>query len=191
MKSSATIGALTLAACVACLACASGGAGTSSDIGQATDVKQVQMGATSVDFIPNSPTPLAWHNIEAPATTTWQYLPIAYSKLGLRITKYDSTTHVIAGERDRSHSDFGGKPLTSLIECGDVAGIPNASRFDVTIQVTSALRGSEKSSAVASVASASAKANGTSGDPAPCTVNAGIGNQVAAAVAQAVKDGTK
>ena len=188
MKPFAITGALTLAACIAC---ASSGAGSSNDVGQATNVKQVQIAGSSIDFIPNSPTPLAWHNIAAPATSTWQYLPIAYSKLGLRITKYDSTSHVIAGERDRSHSDFGGKPLTSLLECGDVAGIPNASRYDITIQVTTALRGTGTTSAVASVASASAKANATSGDVAPCVVNSGIGDQVAAAVAQAVKDGTK
>lgn len=185
MKSSAIMGVLAVAAC------ASGGAGTSADVGQNTNVKQVQIASTNIDFIPNSPTPLAWHTIAAPATSTWQYLPIAYSKLGLRITKYDSTTHVIAGERDRSHADFGGKPLTSLIECGDVAGIPNASRYDVTIQVTTALQGTDKSSSVASVASAAAKANGVSGDVAPCVANSGIGDRVAAAVAEAVKAGTK
>lgn len=185
MKSSAIMGVLVV------VACASGGAGTSSDVGRATNIKQVEIGSTNIDFIPNSPTPLAWHTIEAPVTSTWQYLPIAYSKLGLRITKYDSTTHVIAGERDRSRSDFGSKPLTALLQCGDVAGIPNVTRFDVTIQVTTALRGTEKSSAVASVASASAKANGVSGDPATCVANSGIGDQVAAAVAQAVKDATK
>jgi hypothetical protein len=184
MKSSAIMGVLVM------VACASGGH-TSNDVGQLTNVKQVEMGGTNIDFIPNSPTPLAWHNIEAPVTSTWQYLPIAYSKLGLRITKYDSTTHVIAGERDRSHSDFGGKPLTSLLQCGDVAGIPNATRYDITIQVTTALRGSDKGSAVASVASASAKANGVAGDVAPCVANSGIGDQVAVAVAQAVKDATK
>jgi hypothetical protein len=185
MKSSAIMGVLIV------VACASGGAGTSSDVARATNIKQVEIGSTNIDFIPNSPTPLAWHTIEAPVTSTWQYLPIAYSKLGLRITKYDSTTHVITGERDRSRSDFGGKPLTSLLQCGDVAGIPNVTRFEVTILVTTALRGTEKSSAVASVASASAKADGVSGDPAPCVANSGIGDQVAAAVAQAVKDATK
>jgi hypothetical protein len=184
MKSSAIMGLLIVAAC------ASSG-GTASDVGQATNVKQVEMGGTNIDFIPNSPGPLAWRNIDAPVASTWQYLPIAYSKLGLRITKYDSTAHVITGERDRSRADFGSKPLTSLLQCGDVAGIPNVTRYDVTIQVTTALRGTDKSSAVASVASASAKANGVSGDPAPCVANAGIGDQVAAAVAQAVKDATK
>lgn len=190
MKSSAIPSALTLAACAALAACASSGTGT-SDVGEATNVKQVQVAGSSIDFIPNSPTPLAWHNIEAPTTSTWQYLPVAYSKLGLRITKYDSTAHVIVGERDRSHSAFGGTPLTSLMDCGDVAGIPNASRYDVTIQVTTAMRGSGTSSAIASVASASAKPNATSGDVAPCVTKSGFGDRVAAAVAQAIKDGTK
>lgn len=183
MKSSAIMGVLAVVACAS--------AGTSADVGQATNVKQVQMPGSTIDFIPNAPGPLAWHPITAPATSTWQYLPIAYSKLGLRITKYDSTTHVIVGERDRSHDDFGGKPLTSLIDCGEVAGIPNASRFEVTIQVTTALKGTATSSSVASVASASAKANGVSSDVAPCSVNAGIGDRVAAAVAEAARDATK
>lgn len=185
MKSSAIMGVLIV------VACASGGAGTPNDVGGGTNVKQVEVGSSNIDFIPNSPTPLAWHNIEAPAVSTWQYLPIAYSKLGLRITKYDSTAHVIVGERDRSRADFGSKPLTSLLQCGYVAGIPNVTRYDVTIEVTTALRGNDKSSAVASVASASAKANGVSSDVSPCVANSGIGDQVAAAVAQAVKDGTK
>jgi len=186
MKSSAMMGVLLL------LGCASAGTGSSADVGQPADIKQVQLPGSNIDFMPNSPTPLAWHAVTAPTSTTWQYLPIAYSKLGLRITKYDSTTHVIAGERDRSHADFGKKPLTSLLDCGDIAGIPNASRADVTIQVTTGLRGTGTTSAIASVSSATSKANGVSGDASPCAVKGdGIGAQVAAVLQQAVKDGTK
>jgi hypothetical protein len=118
-----------------------------------------------------SNTPTVWHDIAAAAPRTWQPLPIAYKKLGLSITRYDSTAYVIEGERLRSRSDFGGKQLTSLMNCGDVAGMPNVTRFDVNIQVRTALKAAGSTSSIASVVTASAKPNDVSGVLMPCVVN--------------------
>jgi hypothetical protein len=72
------------------------------------------------------------------------------------------------------------------MDCGNVEGIPNVTRFDITIQVRTALNGSATSSSVASVVTASAKPNGVAGVLMPCVVDASAADQVAAAVTSAV-----
>jgi len=183
MKSAAIIGVLVV------LACASGGGTGNGD--QSANIKHVLYGGMDIQSNAEVDASATWHDIAAPATVTWQFLPVAYSKLGLTITKYDSTSHVIEGERLRSRTDFGGKQLGSLLDCGEVAGVPNVSRYDVNIQVRTALRGSDKASGVATVVNASAKAGGYAGEAIPCLVNSGIPDRVAAMVAETVAEATK
>jgi hypothetical protein len=146
----------------------------------------VQISGTDLSADAQSGAPAVWHNIAAPADRTWEYLPIAYSKLGLTITRYDSTTHVIEGERLRSRADFGGKELKSMMNCGDVEGMPNVTRFEVNIMVRTALRGSATSSGVASVVTGTAKPDGVAGVLMPCTVTTVAADRVAAAVTEAL-----
>lgn len=73
-----------------------------------------------------------------------------------------------------------------MIDCGDVAGMPNVTRFEVNIQVRTGLRGSGNTSSVASVVTATAKPGEVAGDLMPCTVNAGAADRVAAAVVEAL-----
>ena len=143
-------------------------------------------GSVELSADAQSRVPATWHDVSAPEARTWQELPIAYSKLGLAITRYDSTSHLIEGERLRSKADFGGTQLKSLMDCGDVAGMPNVTRFDVNIQVRTALRGSGTTSSVASVVTATARPSGVAGVAMPCTVTADAADRVAAAVVEAV-----
>ena len=182
MKSSAFIGLLVI------VGCASGGANTGD---QSSNIKHVLYGNTDFGEGAHMADATTWSEVAAPFSTTWQYLPIAYSRLGLAITKYDSVSHIIEGERLRSRADFGGKSLVQLLDCGEVAGVPNASRYDVTIQVRTGLRGTDKTSRIANVVYATAKASGVSVDPVPCAVNQGISDRITAAVTSAIAEGTK
>jgi len=192
MKAFAVMGLLVVAACAS-----SGGAG--GNVGNPgggdadANIRHVEInggqafpGSVELSADAQSRVPAKWHDVKAPAGRAWQYLPIAYSRLGLAITRYDSTTHLIEGERLRSHGDFGGVQLKTLMDCGDVAGMPNVSRFDVNIQVRTALRGSGATSDVASVVTATARPSGVAGVAMPCTVNAGAADRVAAAVVEAL-----
>ncbi len=143
-------------------------------------------GSTDLTADPQSRGPATWHPMKATPERTWQYLPIAYSKLGLAITRYDSASHIIEGERLRSRADFGGKQLSAMMNCGDVAGMPNVTRFEINIQVRSGVKGSGSSSSVASIVTATAKPDGVSGDQMPCNVTALAADRVAAAVAEAL-----
>lgn len=191
MKALAVIGLLAAAACAS-----SGGAG--SNVGNPgggdanANIRNVEVnggqafpGSLDLSADAQSRAPATWHDIAAPAEKTWQYLPIAYSKLGLAITRYDSTAHIIEGERLRSRRDFGGKELTSLMDCGDVAGMPNVTRFDVNIQTRTAMRGTGNTSSIASVVTANSKPDEVAGTLMPCTVNMQAADVIAAAVAQA------
>ncbi len=111
--------------------------------------------------------------------------------MGLTVTKYDSTTHVIEGERQRSRADFGGKSLGSMLNCGDVAGVPNVDHYDVTIQVRTSLSGSSASSTIGNTVNAFAKPNSVSGYATPCTGGTGIADRVTEAVKSAIAEGTK
>ena len=170
-------------------ACASGGgAGSASE---SPGIKHVLYGDTDIGSYAPEGSPETSYTIASPALTTWQYLPIAYSRLGLTVTKYDSTTHVIEGERLRSHADFGGKSLSSMLNCGDVAGVPNVDHYDVTIRVRTSLSGSSTSSTIGNTANAFVKPSAVSGDAIPCTGATGIADRVAAAVTSAITEGTK
>jgi hypothetical protein len=194
MKTTALIGLLLSALA----GCASGGGGSGTNVGNPgggdadANVRHVEIsgeafpGSVTIGADAQSRTPATWHAIAAPVSQTWQFLPVAYSKLGLSITRYDSVSHIIEGERFRSHSPFGGKALTSLMDCGDVAGMPNATRFDVNIQARTVVRGSGNTSSIASVVTANAKPGGVAGVAMPCTVNQQAADIIAAAVQESV-----
>jgi hypothetical protein len=186
MKSSGIMGLLVV------MACASGGASsTNNGVGnvgggdQDANVRHVTIGNVALQADARSGSLTAWTEVPASFSKTWQALPVAYHKLGLTITRYDSTAHIIEGERLRSHREFGGKQLGALMDCGDVAGMPNVTRFDVNIQVRTAVRGSASASSVASAVVATAKPSDVSGVLMPCVVNSAAAERVAAAVVDA------
>jgi hypothetical protein len=180
-------------------ACASSGTPT-ADVGNPgggdmnANVRNVEIsggqsfpGSVELSADAQSHTPAVWHPVAASPMQTWAYLPIAYSKLGLAITRYDSVTHIIEGERLRSRAPFGGKPLTGMLNCGEVAGMPNVTRFEVNIMVRTGLRGSGNQSSVASVVTATSKPDAVSGVLMPCTVSAEPATLIAAALNEAIK----
>jgi hypothetical protein len=173
---------------LAVMACATGGAGN-EDLGPAT--KHVVYGDSGSGSTAPGSGPVTWYDIRSPALTTWQYLPIAYSGLGLTITKYDSTTSVIEGERLRSRADFVGKPLSAILNCGNVARVPADTQYDVNIHVRTALRGTDTTSSFANTVTASARSSTVSGDPVACSIGATIPDRIAAAVTSAIAEGTK
>ncbi len=194
MKASLFLGLLVIGACASSGSPAAdvgnpGGGDANANI-KSVEINGGQAFPGSVEFRADAQArgQATWHDVNATTEKTWQYLPTAYKNLGLAITRYDPTAHIIEGERLRSRADFGGKQLTSLMDCGDVAGMPNVTRFDVNIQVRTGLRGSGNSSSVASVVTATARPGSVAGVPMPCTVNGTAADQVAAAVVTAVAD---
>lgn len=188
MKSSAIMSLLVV------MACASSGANGLGSVGggdQDANVRHVVIGNMDLQADARSIAPTVWTDVPASVSLTWQSLPVAYKKLGLSITRYDSTAYIIEGERLRSRGDFGGKELTSLMDCGNVAGMPNVTRFDVNIQVRTVVQGTAKLSSVASSVIASSKPSDVSGVLAPCLVNPAAAQRVAAAVVDAVAAANK
>jgi len=192
MKASLLVGLLIVGAC-ASSGTQSGDVGNPGGGGVDASIQHVEINGSqafpgSIDLSTGaqSRVPATWHPMNASPESTWAYLPIAYSKLGLAITRYDSASHIIEGQRLRSRSDFGGKSLSSMMNCGDVAGVPNISRFEINIMVRSGVKGSGNTSSVASVVTASARPGGVSGDETPCTVSTAAADAVAAAVADAL-----
>ena len=181
---------LTICGLAAAAACASSGSNGLGSVGggdQDANVTRVRIGDVSLQADGRTNDSTVWYDVKAPLALTWQYLPIAYKKLGLSITRYDSTQHIIEGERLRSHGDFGGQQLTSLMDCGNVEGMPNASRFDINIETRTVVNGDARRSAVASSVIASAKPSGVAGVLSPCVVNGGAATRVAAAVNDVAK----
>lgn len=192
MKASFMVGLLLVGAC-ASSGTQAGDVGNPGGGDVDANVKHVELsggsgipGSIDLTADAQSRVPATWHPMNATPERTWAYLPIAYSKLGLSITRYDSASHIIEGERLRSRADFGGKQLSDMLNCGDVAGMPNVTRFEINIMVRSGVKGSGNSSSVASVVTATAKPGGVSGDQMPCTVSNLAADRVAAAVAEAL-----
>jgi|GEM_PF-1149139 hypothetical protein len=192
MKASLLVGLLLVGAC-ASSGTQSGDVGNPGGGDVNANVQHVELnggqafpGSADLGASAESRTPATWHPMNATPERTWQYLPIAYSKLGLAITRYDSASHIIEGQRLRSRADFGGKQLSDMMNCGDVAGMPSVTRFDINIQVRSGVKGSGNSSSVASVVTATARPGGVAGNEVPCTVNPLAADRVAAAVAEAL-----
>jgi hypothetical protein len=186
MRLSAIVGLLTVCACAT--GAGGGNVGSAGGGDQSGNIKRVIVGNVELGADAQNIGPSSWHDVDAPAATTWRYLPVAFSKLGLSITRYDSTSHIIEGERLHSRADFGGKQLVSMMTCGDVAGMPNVTRFDVNIQVRTVLTGTARRSSVASTVTASAKPSEVSGVLMPCVVSPEASDRVAAAVTAAIKD---
>ncbi|MEO8944983.1 MAG: hypothetical protein ABI338_00690 [Gemmatimonadaceae bacterium] len=182
MKSFALISVFVVTACAS--------SGSTSGSSQDPTLKHIPYGDTDLGTYGVPGSPVTWSDVHAPVLTTWQYLPIAYSRLGLTITRYDSAAHVIEGTRERSGADFGGTSLGKLLNCGEVAGVPNVTRYEVTLQVRTTLRGSDTSSVIANQVSASARPGELSGDTVPCMVNNGIGERIATTVAGAIAEGS-
>ena len=150
MKASLLVALLLVGAC-ASSGTQSGNAGSPVDVN--TNVRHVELnggqgfpGSIDITTDAQAHVPATWHPMNAAPERTWAYLPIAYSKLGLSITRYDSASHIIEGERLRSRADFGGKQLSDMMNCGDVAGMPNVTRFEINIMVRSGVKGSGNSS---------------------------------------------
>ena len=97
MKTTAIMGLLAV------MACASSGAGSNGvgSVGsgdQDANVRHVSMTTSAGDINlqadGRSTSPIAWTDVNAPITQTWQYLPLAYKKLGLmhRFVRYGCRT---------------------------------------------------------------------------------------------------
>jgi hypothetical protein len=126
--------------------------------------------------------------LPVPLGLAWAVLDSVYRGFDLEVTQVDPVGHAIAGKRDRSRRSFGGKSFGALLDCGETAGIPNASRFEITIQVATALRArGNDSTLVASWALATAKPSTTAGDLAPCVSNGEIPVMIDRAILRAAQ----
>lgn len=126
-------------------------------------------------------------DIAAPRDRLWQALPDIYKRMGLKLVEFDTATHIIGGERIRSHGNLGDVSLQSALDCGDQEGVPNVNRFDVQVSVRSeVLPAGPANSTVRTLVVASARPDPGS-NWSPCTATQAVPNAIADALRQAVK----
>lgn len=182
MKTSMVVAAISLCACATS---GSNGVGAVGGGDEQANVRRVAIGGVTVQANGDAPARADWQDVKGGLASTWRALPAAYKRLGLTVTRYDSVAYIIEGERLHSHAAFGGKPLTAIMDCGEVEGMPNAARFDITIQARTTLRGSAANSSVASSVIALAKPDGVAGVYSPCAINPGAAQRVNQAIVDA------
>ena len=188
MRATTVVAAISLFASLLC-ACASSGSNGVGAVGGGDDqanVRRVVIGSVSVQANGDAPVSAGWQDVKGGITSTWRALPVAYKQLGLTITRYDSVAYIIEGERLHSHAPFGGTALTTVMDCGEVEGMPNAARFDITIGARTVLKGNATSSSVASSVIASAKPDGVAGVYSPCAIKASAAQRVNTAISDAI-----
>lgn len=126
--------------------------------------------------------------VTLPVDRAWGALVNVYQALGVEVTQVDPAGHALAGRRLRSHRPFAGQPLATLISCGETAGIANASRWDINLQLaTKLLPDGPDHTIVATWVLASGKPGATAGDEINCMPNDRIAAIVAGAVQQAAR----
>lgn len=168
-------------------ACSPGGSGTPATSAPAPKREELRIqGSTgSMETELNVTDAVVSNGVALAPDSAWRALPAVYRALGLSITRYDEATRTIGGERLRSRRSFGGKTLVQLLDCGDTGGMPNASRFDVSMSVATTVGGSGTDATLATRVQASAAPSTTAGHPTRCTAN----GRIATIIADAVKGG--
>jgi hypothetical protein len=115
----------------------------------------------------------------------WALAQSVFQGLGLQVTRVDPATHTVEGQIMRTRRPFGGKALASLLDCGEVAGVPTASRSDVTMTVVAKVQPLGDRAALATEVRAVASPMSTGATPSRCTANGGIGDLLASRFATA------
>ncbi|HEV2642891.1 MAG TPA: hypothetical protein VGT98_09300 [Candidatus Elarobacter sp.] len=126
-------------------------------------------------------------DIPATVQQAWAALPAVYEKLGLSVTAYDSASHTIVGERLRTRRDFGSRQLRSVVDCGDIAGVPAVDRYEINLKVRTVIERAGQASAIRSMVDATAKPSAVSGELMRCTVKEGVADEVASTLAAMVQ----
>jgi hypothetical protein len=178
--------AVAVLGAVLAVGCASGGSGVATPV--SNPAPHVDVGGSTMTYsvspdVKVSPS----RDIPAPVAKSWATLPTVFSKLGLSVTAYDSTTHTIMGERLRSRANFGTHQLRSLMDCGDIAGTPAIDRYEVSIRVRTVVDRAGEMSAVRTVVDATARPSAVAGTPVQCQVNDGIADEIASTLAAMVQ----
>src|SRR5665213_3123617 len=108
MRASLLVGLLLVGAC-ASSGTQAGDVGNPGGGDVDANIKHIELsgsqafpGSLDLSADAQSRAPATWHPMNASPESTWAYLPNAYSNLGLSITRYDSASHIIEGERLRS-----------------------------------------------------------------------------------------
>jgi hypothetical protein len=109
-------------------------------------------GATSV-FIPFS------------TGAVWAVLPQVYAELGMHGAAIEERRHIFAQPRTTVRRTLARAPLSTYLDCGSRAGIPNADSYNVTLTVVTQLQpDGEEGTQLRTSIEASARAAGSS-DP--------------------------
>ena len=177
----AVLAALSLAACAS--------SGTSASAGGASVSDRVTLSSPSGSSTSSSEIHgTASTALDTLAMTTdraWALAPGVLQGLGLQVTRVDPATRTIEGQILRTRRPFGGKALASLLDCGEVAGVPTASRSDVTMTVVATVQPLGDRAALATEVRAVASPMSTGATPSRCMANGGIGDLLASRLATA------
>ena len=178
----AVLAALSLAACAS-----SGTSATPSSGGSISErvTLSTPSGSSAISSEIRGTASTALDTLAMSMDRAWALAPGVLQGLGLQVTRTDAATHTIEGQVTRTRRPFGGKALASLLDCGEVAGVPNASRSDVTMTVVATIQPLGERAALATEVRAVASPMSTSATPTRCMANGGIGDLLASRLATA------
>ena len=179
---------LSVLAALSLAACASSGststAGSGASVSDRVTLSTPSGSSTSSSEIHGTAS-TALDTLTMSSDRAWALAPGVLQGLGLQVTRVDPATRTIEGQISRTRRPFGGKALATLLDCGEVAGVPTASRSDVSMIVIATVQPLGERAALATEVRAVASPMSTGATPSRCMANGGIGDLLASRLATA------
>lgn len=110
----------------------------------------------------------------------WKTLPAVYNELGLEVNFQESAGWRLGTCYQRLRLRLGGRSLSTLLDCGDQRGLPNADRYDVGLTVLTTLMPSTENTSILYifVLGVGLNASGAAGDRIWCYSKGVIEEQI-------------
>ena len=93
----------------------------------------------SVDLVLDQNQSLSNDTLPVGLARAWEMLPKTYFVLGIPIETVDARVHVLGNTSLTMHRRLAGTPLSRYLSCGNVAGMPNADTYNVTMRILTEL----------------------------------------------------
>ena len=80
------------------------------------------------------------YSLDAPLDRVWRALPAAFDSVGVRVTRIDSVSKVVANDGFKVRQRLGQVALSRYIDCGQTQIGPNADSYEVYITLIAEIR---------------------------------------------------
>lgn len=122
-----------------------------------------------VDIVIDPNQSLSSDTLAAGLARAWEMLPKAYFALGIPVQTVDSRVHLLGNTSLTLRRQLAGTRLSRYLTCGNVAGMPNADTYSVTLRIVTELVPADSNSThVRSQVSASAHPEGVVSNQIRC-----------------------